>query len=534
MAEMATEAAQPLPGQVRTEHNMRLVVVEGALSSVMGTAVGGAFLTGFALLLGATDTHIGLLAAIPALANLTQLFGAALIRRFGNRKGLCLLCFTASRALWLGILSIPFFFLGDGWTDVRVWLLMLGIALISLLSSAAGVAWLSWITDLVPDEIRGRFNGRRSMYAAITAMVVGLGAGGLIDLFGGREHTLGFSVLFGIGVLFGFAGLWVMSRMEEPPLQQAADKSAFFADLSRPLKDVDFRRFVAFKVAWSFAVGLAGPFFSVYMIRTLDLPFSLIATFGVVSSLATIFGMRIWGGLVDRVGPKPLLLLTSAFQAAIPLFWLAGRADWTVPLWMAHAVAGFMSAGTGLATTSLLVRLAPREHSTGYFGMQAASTGLAGATAPLVGGAVGGLIAGATLVFGPVSVSGLHILFLVSAALRFSSLLLLKRVEPGRPMTAEQMLPMFARLQAFHPVQAVGLGLAAAENVNASLVRGSIAMELAIEKRLQVGRDIYMQAKRAAENVDRRIEGGLDRHEARLDRLLDRLAELFSGRKRPK
>src|SRR5512143_862464 len=70
---------------------LRLSIVEGSLSNIHITATGGAFLTGFALLLGAGDFELGLLAALPFVGQLFQFVGAYLEERLGERRRLCAL-----------------------------------------------------------------------------------------------------------------------------------------------------------------------------------------------------------------------------------------------------------------------------------------------------------------------------------------------------------------------------------------------------------------------------------------------------------
>ena len=63
-------------------------VIEGTFSAVMASLTGGIFLTGFALLLGASKSMIGLLTALPSLATVVQFAGAFLVERSGRNKGL--------------------------------------------------------------------------------------------------------------------------------------------------------------------------------------------------------------------------------------------------------------------------------------------------------------------------------------------------------------------------------------------------------------------------------------------------------------
>ena len=76
----------------------------------MGTLLGGVFLTGFALELGASRLQIGIMAALPTLGHAAQFAGASILNRTGRSKQLCMLATWTSRLLWLPILLVPFLF----------------------------------------------------------------------------------------------------------------------------------------------------------------------------------------------------------------------------------------------------------------------------------------------------------------------------------------------------------------------------------------------------------------------------------------
>jgi hypothetical protein len=77
-----------------TEHEidsgLSAVIKDGMASTAMATLTGGAFLVAFALKLGASNLVIGLLAAIPPLAQLIQIsvlyFPLSVLNRLKARK----------------------------------------------------------------------------------------------------------------------------------------------------------------------------------------------------------------------------------------------------------------------------------------------------------------------------------------------------------------------------------------------------------------------------------------------------------------
>ena len=73
------------------ERGKRALVKDAAWASVVGALYGGVILVGFALELGATPLHIGLLAAIPFLAQIAQLPAIALIEKVRQRRKIAVL-----------------------------------------------------------------------------------------------------------------------------------------------------------------------------------------------------------------------------------------------------------------------------------------------------------------------------------------------------------------------------------------------------------------------------------------------------------
>jgi len=67
--------------EAEREQGLRMVIRDGLATQAMVTLTGGVFLVAFALLLGASNTVIGLLAAIPALAELIQIPSVSLVAR---------------------------------------------------------------------------------------------------------------------------------------------------------------------------------------------------------------------------------------------------------------------------------------------------------------------------------------------------------------------------------------------------------------------------------------------------------------------
>lgn len=532
--------------------NMKASILDGAFAQLMASLTSGFLLTGFAVALGAREAQIGLLAAMPALGNLGQLAGPAVIRRLGSRKRTAVALAGAARALWAVVLLLPLLPVpGVPW-------LLVSVGLSSVLAALSGVAWMAWMADMIPEAVRGRFFGHRNMVATLLGMLAAWLGGRFVDAWrrGALEGLIEalpsplaaalsrpgaeFSILYVVALVAGGLSLYFLRAIDEPPAQAGGDRPGpahSLADASNPLavalRDDAFRRLVAFGVAWNFAVGIGGPFIDLYMVRTLQVPFGVLALFGVINGLFTVLGMRVWGSFSDRWGTLPALALSSTGAAVLPLLWtLATASGWGI-LWAANALSGFAWAGVGLVSSTLLMKMAPCSHNTAYFATYTALTGLAGAVAPAIGGVVGAILAGRRLQVGAMGLQGLQILFLLTAAARLAALGLLKGVRPPGERSPEELLEALAeaRMRLAQPVLAAGqwaqYGMATAENLSAALARGSLAMEARLEAALRAGEQWIGRADtawsrwvdRAEATSGRIINAAFDRIEAVIARM---------------
>ncbi len=465
---------------------LNLSIVEGSFSTVMTTVIGGVFLTGFALLMGANDLIIGLLASLPLLANLVQIVGSYIVARVGSSKKVCISYLLLHRLIWVLIIILPLLFIKAELTDLRLWFFIILLGLASIFASICSVSWTSWMADLVPVGIRGRFFAKRNMIAQIVGMIVVVIAGWFIDYWKGLSQDTqwqgyGFIILFAVGTIFGIVCIFLLKKTTPSTMKSSGNKH-FFKQLLMPLANVSFRRFIIFASCWGFSVSIVSPFFSVYMIKNLQIPFSLITIFGVVSGITGILGMRLWGKFIDRFGPKPLFVICALGASIIPFLWIFATPENYAILWVINTISGFWWAGIGLASSTMMINLAPQKRNAVYFAVFAAITGLTGALAPIVGGYLGMFFASKTIL----GLSGLKLLFITSSSLRLLSITLLKPVQIHDNATIKEIMEKFNiwqklmpiyNLQRFSPSNINYRG-----NLNYLMIKGMLNIQKKVEK----------------------------------------------------
>lgn len=375
-------------GDIEREAGIRRVVSEAALANLTSTVTSGAILSAFALYMGASNATIGLLAAAPFLAQLLQAPTVVLLERLRRRRPVAVGASVIGRAA-LALLALCAFV-----PETSIGLV--GLVFVQIVFCAAGsiggCAWNAWLRDLVPDRRLGDVVARRTALGTTVSMLAGIAAAVALDQ--APENSVWLSVIYAalylIASIAGLASAWVVSRIPEPPMPAASGLS-LTRILRTPFREKNFRRVMMFLGSWQFAVNLATPFFTVFMIDQLRLPLVWVMGFTIVSQLTNILALRSWGRLSDRFSNKSVLAATApAFLLCILGFAVASQiaqgpllVGYLIAL---HALMGVCTAGVTLASANIVLKLSPRGESAAYLAASALVTALAAGAAALIGG----------------------------------------------------------------------------------------------------------------------------------------------------
>ena len=445
----------------QTRQGLRFSIIEGLFAHTFASLIGTIFLPAFALLLGAGSFEIGLLAAIPFLATLAQIPSAALVEKIGNPRRVAISFAFSARILWLPIILL-IMLLHNYDPALLLIVFMILFALYHTLGSMSGVAWLSWMSGLVPDQIRGRFFGLRNSVLSLITITVTLSGGRFLDWYNNTIRNAApvgaFEILYSVALVCGLISVVILMQKPDVP---AVDHTA--ARLNGKIRDIlgyiNFRKMLMFAFFWSFAVNFASPFYVVFMLQDLHLSYTLISIMTVLSAVADLIGMGFWGHFSDQHGNRPVLIICAAGAAVAPALWYftAGH-GWFILLLIAvlHMAGGFFFAGYNLCAVNLVFRMVPRGGNALFFGMWSAVNGIAAAGGALTGGWFTQNIG--PLLSGPVFASVFIPVFLVSSAMRLLSLSLIRRIEEEtsipaiRAVRILRSLRVWASTMGFHPL----------------------------------------------------------------------------------
>src|SRR5437764_1062508 len=193
--------------------SLRLSTTEGIVAELVGACASGATLTAWALYLGLAPVLVGLLGALPFIAQLVQIPSAWLTHVHGSRRT-ALWTIGVARQLPLALAFLPWLPLSQA--EQRAVLLAIAAAA-SLLGVAGNNAWTTWMGELVPDRLRGRYFGRRTAFCALGSTLGALGAGLALDHArpgAGAAAVLSLLAIASCG--FGAVTSLLLARQHEP------------------------------------------------------------------------------------------------------------------------------------------------------------------------------------------------------------------------------------------------------------------------------------------------------------------------------
>ncbi|MCY3666779.1 MAG: MFS transporter [Gemmatimonadetes bacterium] len=476
---------------------LRSFVVASGLWGAWGQAcgLGTAAFTGFALYLGADGAFIALFTSAAYFLALTQLLAPLLSARVRDKKRFVVFGGYVEIAFRGLPLIIPLFVP----EQYRLPALVAMVCLSMFSGYAISPFYSTWIANAVPENIRARFASRQTIVSTIVAMIAGFAIGQFLDFFPGG----GFVWVFAAGSLFGFLGYLNLLRAPFPQQTTASDEqSTRLRDLVLPFYDANFRRAALFFGLWTFGIGLAGPLYSVFMLDRLQISYTEVSIFNALFMLTSIAGYRLWAGLIDRFGARPVLQILMTPAAFLPLIWTFNQpgAYHLVPV--ALVISGILFSGIGVGINPLLYGLLPQgEKRTMYLATWSVTVNLMGALGPLFGGLLVAQLEGLRFsVFG-VPMGDLQVIFALSALVRLVPLFILRTVKDARSATSRSLLSRMLRGNVLsYAYNATIFSLATAEGTRARAAEalGRSGNPLAIEQLVQALADASPRVRRAA------------------------------------
>jgi len=508
-------APTPQLTEEERERGLRHLVLEAGFSNAVTAVTSGVILTAFALHLGASNTTIGLLAAVTFWVQLLQAPGVLLVEKLRTRKRISIVASFVSR---LAIAGMALLALAPKSGSATLAALVALQVLYCGIATFGGCAWNAWVRDLAPEARLGQLFARRTINATLVGLVASLAAAFALDRApeSSTWRPIAFAGLYGFAFVAGLFSCRELALTPEPKMPPATETIRLLPLLRAPLRDQNFRRLIMFLASWQFAVNLATPFFTVFFVKQLGLDITFVVILGVVSQATNVLALRSWGLLSDRFANK------SVLAVAAPLFILCiaamvGASQIQDKAWVMaylvglHALMGLATAGVTLSSGNIALKLSPRGSATAYIAANALISSAAAGLAPVLGGMFADFFAarrleillrwtspGDVLTLMPLRVSNWDFYFLIAFVLGLYALHRLALVKEAGEVDSKAMVGEVIA-QARRDVRNLSpiAGLKLLTDVPAALLRDArVQLRLRRARERQVERDAEKETRR--------------------------------------
>ncbi|QHI69016.1 MFS transporter [Tichowtungia aerotolerans] len=379
------------PKQIR--RGLAFSVLSSTLGMVWVAAVLNIPMALYLEALGAGGLAIGLLAMLPQIAMMVQIPSTFFVEKRTSRKGVWFVCALFSRLIY--IFPVLAAFLPPEHRAFGIPILLTTAGAGFFVGQIAVTPWLSWMADLVPENKRGAFWGKRQGVTTISFLIALAGAGWVLDRFPEGNLT-GFGVVFAIATVFGCADILLHVLVPEPVQVPIERSTPPLQRVLAPLRDRNFRYFTAAMAVWGFGLAMIGQFGNVYLKQVFDMPYSQISNIQIFASAGSILASFVAAFLMDRMGPRvyaALMALTVPLCHFVWLFITPGTTLFGLPqpavlLCITSALSGGIVAGVIIAQLNLASLLTPSAGRTMAMAVHWSIVGVISAAGPLLGGAI--------------------------------------------------------------------------------------------------------------------------------------------------
>lgn len=340
--------------------------------------------------IGATDFQIAAISAAPLISNAFALLWTEDV--FGKgRVWYVVWPNAAGRALLIAMffVSHPF------WYTSLIFVYM-------LVTAIPFPSYASIMKTNYPDEFRGRLMS----YVRAGIALFWILASAVGGLYLERE-TSNYRYLFPVAAVFGVLSALQFGHIKVRREKRVRGDLTGLKNLSVPLRDSSFARFLIAYSLFEFALLLSTPVYPLFLVDEVHISNMAAGVYGSIFSGAWLAGFFFWGYFVDRHTLSTNLTAVFLSACLIPLVYLSTNSVYVLSL--AQAASGFLSASMELVGFVIITRLANERDVPKYMAAHVAFGALRGMTAPFIGVALYSITGGnavfvSSLILGALSV----------------------------------------------------------------------------------------------------------------------------------
>lgn len=389
-----------------------LFVADGCASIQLFTVTSGVFLSGILYLVGASTAVIGIIVTIPVLMNVVQVFSSIIYENRNKSKRFIVGNAIIQRICMISILFVP---LLEVRNTVKIMIIVLLYSVAHFCGALINTGASNWMISIVNENFLGRFLGIRDALTLIASMVGGLAFSKILDAYKVQNAELiGFMVIGLLVIFFGIIDLTCLSLIKEPVSKEKKEKIRLRDVVLIPLRDKRYQKILIFFGAWSIFTNFAAPFFSVYMLKNLELSYFYITAVGMIASVSRILTAVLWGKIADEKSWNFVMVVSIIMMGLTYLGWAAiTKENYLYMMPLVQCINGVASGGVNISMFCLPFQMADIKHRVSYVSLCSAISGIIGFLTSMSAAKL--IMNVNSITIKTVSISNIQLIFILSA-----------------------------------------------------------------------------------------------------------------------
>ena len=336
--------------------------------------------------LSLNKSQIGLLLSFFPFMGAVSFILAPGVGRYGYKRT-WLTFFGLRKTVTILLLFVPYVVARNG-TQFALYYVGAIVLLFGLCRAISETALYPWLTELVPNAIRGRYNATQNLVNNFVGLIAVTVASFVVDSFSGPGR---FTFLFAAGIIFGFVAVWASTFSPGGASTRGTEaENISQKDILKSLRDGNYRGFMIGLGLVTLATAPMFSFLPLFMREQVGLTDGNVILLQNGTLVGALSATYIAGWASDRYGSKPVMLSGLWLMLLLPLAWLMMPRHVVASLPVALSIAFLQGIGTvmwGIGSSRMLfVSIIPIEKKAEYMGSYYALIGIIGGVSQLIGG----------------------------------------------------------------------------------------------------------------------------------------------------
>jgi Na+/melibiose symporter-like transporter len=356
--------------------NRKNIVIDNYCSGIIENLINGNLFTGFLILLKAEDVFIGIVTMIRLASNALQVFAPIAFKNIKNRKKFLI----KSRGIVylfniVGIGIVPFLPFNS---SSKLLIIVLFTLIAYGIAALTGPGYAVWHIKSIPLKVRNEYFSFLSVTLGIVTFIIMYLASKFIDIFKDNGYELaGFTILRLVAIGFCIFDMITLVKIKEYPIEESKIRPTLINVLVIPLKEKKYLKTIIISCLWSFAVNIPGPYYTIYLLRDLNVSYGYISLVNMIYLFALIFITPIWTKRIKRTSSlKTLRLLVGVFLFHyLGLAFVTEKTLYLYPLFV--LLAYVCLSGINVVFTGLPFYNVPEENQTNFIGFYSTTNNIA-------------------------------------------------------------------------------------------------------------------------------------------------------------